>query len=150
MTTSNSTMFRRKFLASLGSAIIPLRAQKPEASLTVWPNEEIGTISPLIYGHFTEHIGRLIYEGIWVGPGSQIPNRNGYRLDTLQALDRVRPSVVRWPGGCFADAYHWQDGVGPSEHRVKRQNHWWLRDEPNTFGTDEFVSWCDMLHAQPY
>src|SRR5438045_779861 len=129
-------MTRRTLLATLAA---PLRGQQTAAELTILTAEDLGAISPRIYGHFTEHIGRLIYEGIWTGPRSIIPNRNGYRLDTMRALERVRPAVVRWPGGCFADAYHWEDGVGPPEKRPSRPNHWWLRDEPNTFGTDEFL-----------
>lgn len=139
---------RRRFLAALTAAALPLRAQRPDASLTIRPDQELGLISPLLYGQFTEHIGRLIYEGIWVGRGSSIPNRNGYRLDTLEALKRIHPGVFRWPGGCFADTYHWEDGVG--QRRVARPNHWWLRDEPNTFGTGEFMEWCESLGAQPY
>ena len=112
--------------------------------------EETGTISPLIYGQFAEHIGRVVYEGTWVGVDSKIPNQDGYRTDALEALKRARPSVIRWPGGCFADTYHWEDGVGPVAERPLRKNHWWLRDEPNSFGTDEFIRWCRLLGAQPY
>lgn len=119
-------------------------------SLTVLLDEPIGTISPRIYGHFCESIGRLIYEGVWVGPGSKIRNLDGYRLDTLEALQRVRPAVFRWPGGCFADTYHWEDGIGESKQRRMRRNLWWPREEPNTFGTDEFLHWCGLLHAEPY
>ena len=141
-------MNRRTFLSLLAAA--PLRGQRSAAELTILPDEELGAISPRVYGQFTEHIGRLIYEGIWVGPDSSIPNRNGYRLDTLRALERVRPAVFRWPGGCFADAYHWEDGVGPRNRRPVRRNHWWLRDESNAFGTDEFLQWCEALRAEPY
>ncbi len=142
---------RRSFLSLMAlAAAAPMRAQKPAAAATVLLDQEIGRISPLIYGHFTEHIGRLIYEGVWVGADSKIPNRNGYRLDTLQSLERVRPPVFRWPGGCFGDTYHWEDGVGPIAQRIKRRNHWWLNEEPNTFGTDEFLQWCELLKAQPY
>lgn len=141
-------MNRRKLLALL--AATPLRGQKPTAQLTIVANEELGTISPRIYGQFTEHIGRLIYEGIWVGTDSKIANQNGYRLDVIEALKRVRPGVFRWPGGCFADAYNWEDGVGPQKQRPIRRNHWWPREEPNSFGTDEFLQWCEMLSAEPY
>ena len=140
---------RRAFIGSLAGAL-PLRAQRPGAEVTVDLDQEIGTISPLIYGHFAEHIGRVIYEGIWVGSDSKILNQDGYRLDALEALKRVRPSVIRWPGGCFADTYHWEDGVGRREDRPTRRNHWWQRDEPNTFGTGEFIRWCRLLGAEPY
>lgn len=137
---------RRVFIGSLAAAL-PLRAQKPGVELTVDLGQEIGTINPLIYGHFAEHIGRVIYEGTWVGSDSKIPNQHGYRLD---ALKRIRPSIIRWPGGCFADTYHWEDGVGPLADRPVRTNHWWKREEPNTFGTHEFIQWCRLLGAEPY
>ena len=132
-------MNRRNFLA-LAALGIAARAQKPSARIEVVLNQEIGRISPLIYGHFAEHVGNLIYDGIWVGPESRIPNKRGYRIDTLEALKKVRPGAVRWPGGCFADAYDWREGIGPLSGRVQRRNLWWARDEPNTFGTDEFLA----------
>lgn len=78
-----------------------------------------GTINKNIYGHFAEHLGRCIYEGIWVGEDSPIPNTNGIRNDVLQALKNIKVPVLRWPGGCFADEYYWKDGVGPREQRKK-------------------------------
>jgi alpha-L-arabinofuranosidase len=154
---------RRKFLSLVGAAPLALvefasikhifsfaSADPAPANLTVLLDEPIGTINPRVYGQMTEHIGRVIYEGIWVGPNSKIPNVNGLRTDTMDALKRVKPSVVRWPGGCFADAYQWQDGVGPPQQRPLRHNHWWLRDEPNTFGTDEFLEFCRLLNAEPF
>ncbi len=145
-----ATPDRRSFLASLGLMALAPPAETRSAELTVLVDEVIGTISPLIYGQFAEHIGRLIYGGAWVGADSSTPNRDGYRLDTLEALARVRPSVFRWPGGCFADTYHWEDGIGPASDRKRQHNHWWLGDEPNTFGTNEFVGWCERLKAEPY
>jgi alpha-N-arabinofuranosidase len=142
---------RRQFLALLAAA--PLYFAAPQVSpttLTVLVDEPLGAINPRIYGQFTEHIGQVVYGGIWVGRDSKIPNKDGFRLDTLAALKRVRPSVVRWPGGCFADAYHWEDGIGPTKQRPVRRNTWWLSDEPNGFGTDEFVQWCRLLNAEPY
>ncbi|MGH9704607.1 MAG: alpha-N-arabinofuranosidase [Candidatus Acidiferrales bacterium] len=140
---------RRTFLALLAAA--PLCFAEPEpAKLTILLDEPLGTINPRIYGQFTEHIGQVIYGGIWVGENSKVPNVKGYRTDTLKALNRVRASVVRWPGGCFADAYHWEDGVGPRKDRPNRRNTWWLRDEPNSFGTDEFLEWCQLLKAEPF
>jgi alpha-N-arabinofuranosidase len=146
----NHTPTRRDFLALMGAAALPARAESPAASMTVSLDQEIAPISPLIYSHFIEHIGRVVYEGIWVGPDSKIPNRDGIRLDVLDALKRVQPAAFRWPGGCFADTYHWQDGVGPAQKRVARTSHWWLREEPNTFGTDEFIAFCRALGAAPY
>jgi len=144
------SLARRDFLLLIGAAGLPLRSQTVAASMTVSFDREIDTISPLLYSHFIEHIGRVVYEGIWVGPTSKIPNRGGIRLDLLDALKRIKPAAFRWPGGCFADAYDWKDGVGPPDKRVPRHNHWWLREEPNTFGTDEFMRLCNTVGAQPY
>jgi len=116
----------------------------------IWPELPRATISPNIYGHFAEHLGRCIYEGIWVGPESMIPNEDGFRLDTLRALRELPTPVLRWPGGCFADDYHWEDGVGPREHRPRRRNLWWHGEDSNHFGTDEFVEFCRRIGAQPY
>ena len=88
-----------------------------------------------IYGQFSEHLGRCIYEGIWVGPDSDIPNVDGYRKDVVQALQALKVPVLRWPGGCFADEYHWMDGIGPRENRPKLvNNNWGSTVEDNSFG----------------
>lgn len=114
-------------------------------------NERIGTIAPAVYGHFVEHLGTCIYEGIWVGEKSLIPNTRGIRDDVVAVLKRIRPAVLRWPGGCFADDYHWEDGIGPGQERPKRVNlHWGQVVEPNAFGTQEFVRLCRMIGAEPY
>lgn len=110
-----------------------------------------GTINKYIYGHFAEHLGRCIYEGIWVGEDSPIPNIRGIRTDVLEALRELRIPVLRWPGGCFADDYHWQDGIGPRENRPSMVNtHWGGVVENNHFGTHEFMELCDLLGAEPY
>lgn len=104
-----------------------------------------------IYGHFSEHLGRCIYEGIFVGEDSDIPNRNGMRLDVVEALKKIRVPVLRWPGGCFADEYHWRDGIGPRETRKKMINtHWGGVVEDNSFGTHEFMELCRQLDCEPY
>ena len=119
--------------------------------ITIIPDEQIGTIRPEIYGHFAEHLGRCIYEGVWVGEDSEIPNTRGIRDDVVAALAALRPGVLRWPGGCFADDYHWQDGIGPRENRPHRINvHWNQEPEPNSFGTHEFIDFCRMIGTQPY
>lgn len=108
-------------------------------------------ISPMIYGHFAEHLGRCIYDGLWVGPESPIPNVRGIRSDLVEALRAIRIPVLRWPGGCFADEYHWQDGVGPREKRPAMLNtHWGGVSEDNSFGTHEFLDLCDQLGCEPY
>jgi alpha-N-arabinofuranosidase len=121
------------------------------AKITINPNDAIGVINPFIYGHFAEHLGRCIYDGIWVGEDSAIPNTGGIRNDVVAALKRMKPSVIRWPGGCFADDYHWQDGVGPRDARPRRVNiHWGEVSESNAFGTQEFVRFCKLVGAEPY
>jgi alpha-N-arabinofuranosidase len=113
--------------------------------------DPIATIHPHLYGHFAEHLGSCVYEGIWVGEDSAIPNIDGIRTDVLSALKEIRPSVIRWPGGCFADDYHWEDGIGPQSERPNRVNiHWGNVVEPNAFGTHEFILFCRLLGAEPY
>ncbi|WP_416308339.1 alpha-N-arabinofuranosidase [Neptunicella sp. SCSIO 80796] len=104
-----------------------------------------------IYGQFMEHLGRGIYEGIWVGEDSAIANTNGYRNDVLQALKDLKVPLLRWPGGCFADEYHWRDGIGPRDQRPKGVNtNWGGVIEPNSFGTHEFLQFAEMLGADAY
>ena len=108
-------------------------------------------ISKHIYGHFAEHLGRCIYEGIWVGEDSSIANTNGVRDDIIEALKKINIPNLRWPGGCFADEYHWKDGIGPKEERPKRINtHWGGVIENNHFGTHEFLDLCELLECEPY
>ena len=110
-----------------------------------------GYINPEIYGHFTEHLGRCVYEGIYVGENSEIPNIHGIRKDVVEALKNIKASVVRWPGGCFADEYHWRDGIGPKENRKQlKNNNWGGVIEDNSFGTHEFMEFCELIGAQPY
>ena len=110
-----------------------------------------GTINRNIYGHFAEHLGRCIYEGIWVGEDSPIPNTKGMRNDVTAALKALNIPVLRWPGGCFADEYHWMDGIGPKENRPRMVNtHWGGTVENNHFGTHEFMELCEQLGTEPY
>jgi alpha-L-arabinofuranosidase len=102
-----------------------------------------GRIDPLIYGHFIEHLGRCIYGGV-------LDERGETRQDLLDAMKRIRPTILRWPGGCFADGYHWQDGVGPKASRPVRTNLAWGGEEPNTYGTDDFIAYCRRMGAEPY
>jgi alpha-N-arabinofuranosidase len=104
------------------------------------------TISRHIYGHFSEHLGRCIYGGFWVAEGSSIPNTRGLRNDVVSALKKIHIPNLRWPGGCFADEYHWQDGIGPAASRPKMVNtHWGGVTEDNSFGTHEFLDLCEQL-----
>ena len=116
-------------------------------------NSEIkkGKISKNIYGQFAEHLGRCIYEGLWVGKDSEIPNTNGMRNDVVSALKELKVPVLRWPGGCFADEYHWMDGIGDAEKRPKMINtHWGGVVENNHFGTHEFFELCKQIGTEPY
>ena len=117
-------------------------------------NADLGkdTISRHIYGHFSEHLGRCIYGGFFVGEdNTKIPNQKGVRTDVLEALKALKVPNLRWPGGCFADTYHWKDGIGPKADRATIVNTWWGGvTEDNSFGTNEFLNMCEMLEAEPY
>jgi alpha-N-arabinofuranosidase len=106
-------------------------------------------ISRNIQGQFAEHLGRDIYDGIWVGPESSIPNTRGIRKDVVEALKAVKMPVVRWPGGCFADIYNWRDGIGPRDKRPVRKNDWWGGLETNAFGTHEFFDFAEQTGPTP-
>lgn len=122
-----------------------------EARCTLFPEREGPTIAPNIYGHFAEHLGRCVDEGIWVGQGSAIENVRGIRSDVVCALKRLNVPVLRWPGGCFADEYHWKNGIGPREQRARTINtHWGGVVETNQFGTHEFMDLCEQIGAAPY
>ena len=121
------------------------------ATVTLKPNENSPVIPKEIYGQFAEHLGTCIYGGLWVGPESKIPNINGYRKDVLNALKELQVPVLRWPGGCFADEYHWRDGIGDRKLRPRMVNsNWGGTVEDNSFGTNEFFNLCEMIGAEPY
>ncbi|WP_428969317.1 alpha-N-arabinofuranosidase [Sphingomonas sp. Xoc002] len=104
-----------------------------------------------LFGQFAEHLGTGIYGGIWVGKGSKIPNVNGYRRDVLDALKAIRVPVIRWPGGCYADEYHWREGIGPQAKRLTKVNtNWGGVTEDNSFGTHEFMNYSEMVGAEAY
>src|SRR5688572_1280974 len=124
----------------------------PDATVTVLVDEPIGTISPLLHGHFVEHLGRCCNEGLWVGPDSSIPNRGGFRNDVVDALARLGLPVLRWPGGCYADTYHWRDGIGAYADRSRTlgESCGLSVVEDNGFGTHEFIDLCRQVGAEPY
>ncbi|MBM6993618.1 MAG: alpha-N-arabinofuranosidase [Prevotella sp.] len=133
------------------SAACTLPAMGQDATATIHVNQGTNRIPKEIYGQFAEHLGTCIYGGLWVGPESSIPNTQGYRNDVLQALKDLKVPVLRWPGGCFADEYHWMDGIGPRDKRPKMQNNnWGGTIEDNSFGTHEFLNLCELLGAEPY
>ena len=120
-------------------------------TITINTNAPKGTINRHIYGHFAEHLGSCIYGGLWVGEDSPIPNTAGLRNDALDALRRINIPNLRWPGGCFADEYHWRDGIGPRAQRRRMVNsHWGGVVEDNSFGTHEFLQLCELLDCEPY
>jgi len=126
------------------------------STVTVRRQDSIDRIDEQLYGHFAEHLGRCIYGGLWVGEDDRVPTEDGIRMDTVALLEELDIPVLRWPGGCFADDYHWKDGVGPREERPTQRNLWWAQGreeafvEPNDFGTDEFLRLCELLSAEPY
>ncbi len=132
--------------------LLPVVAQeKNEVIIRVYPEQGKQVINKHIYGHFAEHLGSCIYGGLWVGEESSIPNTNGYRTDVLEALKKLQIPNLRWPGGCFADEYHWMDGIGPKANRPKMvNNNWGGVVEDNSFGTHEFLNLCELLGCEPY
>ena len=122
-----------------------------DTKIILHTKQSAGIIHKELYGQFAEHLGTCIYGGLWVGNNSSIPNINGYRKDVLHALQDLKVPVLRWPGGCFADEYHWMDGIGPQDKRPKMQNNnWGGTIEDNSFGTHEFLNLCELLGAEPY
>ncbi|MET0622122.1 MAG: alpha-L-arabinofuranosidase C-terminal domain-containing protein [Pyrinomonadaceae bacterium] len=163
---------RREFVggalvAGAAALVAPRGAQGAEAKIDVLLNEPVGTISPNIYSHFIEHLGGVVYDGIWVGENSRVPNVGGIRRALVEHVKRIKPGVMRWPGGCFADQYDWRDGIGPRDKRPRRVNFWAdtnykatdayknlktgpQKYEPNWFGTGEFMQFCRLTNSQPY
>jgi alpha-N-arabinofuranosidase len=121
-------------------------------TITLQADKGQDIINKNIYGHFAEHLGHCIYGGFYVGDNNKkIPNKDGIRLDVIEALKKLKVPVLRWPGGCFADTYHWKDGIGPKDKRPSMLNVWWGNvREDNSFGTNEFLNMCEMLGAEPY
>lgn len=144
----------KKFLyAALAALLIPAMADgQMKVNVNIDSDITDGQKIPKeIYGQFAEHLGSCIYGGLWVGPESDIPNIDGYRTDVLEALKVLKVPVMRWPGGCFADEYHWRDGIGPREDRPRMVNsNWGGTVEDNSFGTHEFLNLCEMIGCEPY
>jgi alpha-N-arabinofuranosidase len=163
-------MHRRQFLktaamASLASTFVSRGEAAPQADafIEIMAGESLGEIAPLLYGQFTEHIGGVIYDGVWVGERSKIRNYHGVRAELVDRLKEIHVPIIRWPGGCFADSYNWRDGVGPLTKRPRHTNFWEVDPdaqrlhergsqifEPNEFGTDEFLRFCQLIGAEPY
>src|SRR5260370_34281144 len=136
-------------LVSLSLTSSAIAADKIE--LTIDATKTGAKIDRNIFGQFAEHLGHGIYDGIWVGVDSPIPNTRGIRNDVIAALKNLNLGVLRWPGGCYADEYHWRDGIGPREKRPKTLNTSWSGViETNAFGTHEFMDLCELIGAEPY
>jgi alpha-L-arabinofuranosidase len=162
-------MKRRDFLQQgLGASaflLLPAAGRSASSSnadsrVEVLFEEPLGTISPNIYGHFAENLGGVLYDGVWVGGKSAVPNIDGLRKDLIDHMRKIKAPVIRYPGGCFADSYDWRDGIGPADKRPRRTN-FWANDEtgaapashsydPNLVGTNEFVHFCKLIGAEPY
>ena len=146
-----SFSFYLAFAAGLALAPQLATAQAQPVQLVVQPGDPKLLISKHIQGQFAEHLGRCIYGGFWVEPGLNVPKQGRIRLDIVQALQKIHVPNLRWPGGCFADTYHWHDGVGPAAQRPKMLNLWWGNIlEDNSFGTHEFLELCQLLGTEPY
>ncbi|HEY3026534.1 MAG TPA: alpha-L-arabinofuranosidase C-terminal domain-containing protein [Pyrinomonadaceae bacterium] len=164
---------RREFLrgaVAISAGLVASRAtgfarsaRAADSRIEVLIDEEIGTINREIYGHFAEHLGGVVYDGIWVGENSKVPNTGGIRTALVEALKRINAPVIRWPGGCFADSYDWRDGTGSRSSRPRRTNFWatapeWPKGAPdgpwkyetNQFGTNEFLRFCQLVGAEGY
>jgi len=142
---------KRVNLFCIAMAMMFCTTIQAQNKLTVNVDQGRNTISKHIYGHFAEHLGHCIYGGFWVGEDSPIPNTRGIRNDVVKALKDISIPNLRWPGGCFADEYHWMDGIGPRSQRPKMVNtHWGGVVEDNSFGTHEFLDLCEQLDCEPY
>jgi alpha-N-arabinofuranosidase len=165
-------MNRRVFLqqGATGAASLLLTTKSSWASaassrvadshIEVLFDEPLGTISPNIYGHFVENLSGVLYDGIWVGEKSPVGNIDGLRKSLIEHMRKIKASVIRFPGGCFADSYDWREGIGPADKRPRRTNFWAMgesekapanhRYDPNAVGTNEFVHFCKLIGAEPY
>jgi len=135
---------------ALGAAKTAFAAGATEAQMVVHVDQPGPVIHREVYGQFAEQLGRGIDEGIWVGVDSPIPNIRGYRKDVVEALKAIHVPVVRWPGGCYADEYHWRDGIGPRAQRPVRPNQSWGGEDRNVFGTHEFMDFAELIGAETY
>jgi alpha-N-arabinofuranosidase len=141
----------QRFLLSIAIMSVSITSYAQQVSARLQSPGKI-RINKNIYGHFAEHLGRCIYDGFYVGENNKtIPNTKGVRNDIITALQKLKVPVLRWPGGCFADTYHWKDGVGPKDKRPTMVNKWWGGvTEDNSFGTHDFLDMCKQIGAQPY
>lgn len=141
----------KKVLFAAGMLFATTTAFAQQTASLVVDGAPRNVISRHIYGHFSEHLGRCIYDGFWVDESLNVPKKDRIRLDVVDALKKINIPNLRWPGGCFADEYHWRDGIGPRNQRPKMINtHWGGVTEDNSFGTHEFLELCELLQCEPY
>ncbi|HWZ04452.1 MAG TPA: hypothetical protein VNX40_12635, partial [Mucilaginibacter sp.] len=144
-------IFRKQLSILLLMAGFTLAAKAQTTANLSISNDSKLTISKYIYGQFAEHLGHGIYGGFWVDKTMPVEKQDRIRLDIVKALVKIKIPSLRWPGGCFADEYHWRDGIGPAEQRPKMVNtNWGGTTEDNSFGTHEFLELCSLLHCEPY
>jgi alpha-N-arabinofuranosidase len=136
-------------LALRGPRMFSQASASVDAHIDIVPGEPIGTISPELYGHFIEHLGGVIYDGVWVGPDSKIPNTRGIRQAFIDTMKAVEAPLLRWPGGCFADSYDWRDGLGAAANRPARAG-FWGQEDSNQYGLHEFMHTCRAIGCKPY
>ena len=140
------------FITALGlllSCSIAVCGQTPSARIKIDTDRTIGEVNPLLFGNFSEHLGRMIYGGIYE-EGSPLSDSDGYRKDVMEAVRQLDVSILRWPGGNFASGYNWKDGIGPRDQRPVRIDLAWNDLESNRFGTDEFLKYCERIKTEPY
>src|SRR5688500_46217 len=154
--------FFRTAAAAAAVTLAPRTSRAADSRIEVVLNASHGTITHDLYGHFVEHLGGVVYDGVWVGERSKIPHDGGIRRALVEHMRRLPRGAIRWPGGCFADSYDWRDGIGPPGARPTRPNFWIDeramlkrpdgpgKHEPNTFGTNEFLRFCRQVGAPPY
>ena len=152
MKTRQAVLQTRRLFIGLPLILALVSPSRGQTRVMVFADQARDTISRFIYGHFSEHLGRCIYGGFYMGDGAMnVPTTRGIRKDVVEALKKIRIPVLRWPGGCFADTYHWKDGIGPKAERPSMTNVWWGGvTEDNSFGTHEFLDLCAQLGAEPY
>lgn len=146
--TARSLKFIIAICLLLGS-LSPVLGQTPQARIKIDTDRTIGEIHPHLFGNFAEHLGRMIYGGIYE-EGSPLSDQNGYRKDVMEAVKQLNVTILRWPGGNFASGYNWKDGIGPKDQRPVRMDLAWNDLESNRFGTDEFLRYCEQIGAEPY
>jgi len=136
-----------RFLAGL--FVVACSAQTPPARIKVDIDRTIGEVDPKLFGNFAEHLGRMIYGGIY-DEGNPLSDKDGFRTDVMEAVKKLGVSVLRYPGGNFSSGYDWKDGIGPKAQRPARPELAWHDLESNRFGTDEFLNYCQRIGAEPY